>query len=170
MEKVEKWLDKSLLDPMIVFMFQQLEASGCAFKKDDIIITKCPDDRAGGFSPQSGIVLCSNSIINKTHLQDTLAHELVHAYDHCTTTVDFNVPSMLACSEIRAQTLSGECKFTRELFRGHPGIAKHFQTCVKRRSILGVKQVFPDGNVAQDAVNSVWDKCFPDTAPFDEIY
>ena len=77
---------------------------------------------------------------------------------------------MLACSEIRAATLSGECRLTREMARGHVGFAKHFQTCIKRRAILGVKQVFPAPGMAKEAVNRVWEHCFHDTAPFDEVF
>ena len=174
--KVNKYLDRAMADPMVIFLFTALAEAGCTLSRRDIVVTECPPSRAGGFAPEHGIVLCKNTIASKSHLQDTLGHELIHAYDHCTAKVDWNNPNMLACSEIRAQTLSGECKFTREFARGHPGafvnlgIAKHFQECVKRRSILGVQQVFPDGKAAQNAVNTVWESCFPDTAPFDEIY
>ncbi|KAJ3300464.1 Mitochondrial inner membrane protease atp23 [Borealophlyctis nickersoniae] len=101
-----------------------------------------------------------------------MAHELIHAYDHCTANVDWGNPEHYACSEIRAASLSGDCKFTRELRRGNFSIAKHHQACVKRRAILALKQIphCQGEGVAEDAVRSVWDSCFKDTAPFDEIY
>lgn len=41
----------------------------------------CPPTLAGGYSPALGILLCQNRIMNKRHMEDALAHELVHAYD-----------------------------------------------------------------------------------------
>ncbi|KAI8903743.1 peptidase M76 [Gorgonomyces haynaldii] len=167
-EKAEKYLNKTLDTPLIRFMFEQLANNGCVLNKEHIQLVKCEPTRAGGFAPGHGIVLCENQIMSRQHLEDTLAHELVHSYDHCTVKMDWNNIDHLACSEIRAQTLSGECKLSREFYRGKIGLAKHFQQCVKRRSVLGVKQVFEDG--AEEAVNRVWSRCFPDTSPFDEIY
>jgi inner membrane protease ATP23 len=57
-----------------------------------------------------------------------------------------------------------------ELSRGNLGFAKHHQACVKRRSILSLKQSGMSESDAQLAVENVWDNCFNDTAPFDEIY
>lgn len=110
-------------------------------------------------------------------MEDTISHELIHAYDHCTVNIDWGNCDHYACSEIRAASLSGDCKWTRELRRGHLGIAKQHQACVKRRATLAVRQIpFCQGKnangeeIAEEAVNRVFESCFKDTAPFDEIY
>jgi len=36
---------------------------------------------AGGYSSELGVLLCQNRFMGKPHVQDALAHELVHAYD-----------------------------------------------------------------------------------------
>jgi inner membrane protease ATP23 len=41
----------------------------------------CPPTLAGGYSPLLGILLCQNRIMSKSHVEDALAHELVHAWD-----------------------------------------------------------------------------------------
>jgi inner membrane protease ATP23 len=56
--------------------------------------------------------------------------------------------------------------------RGHFAIAKQHQACVKRRAIMSVFQsgIVKTEGEAEKAVNHVWNSCFADTAPFDEIY
>jgi hypothetical protein len=46
-----------------------------------------------------------------------------------------------------------------------------FQACVRRRAVLSVaaNPACPDVETAERAVNEVWDSCFPDTRPFDEV-
>jgi mitochondrial inner membrane protease ATP23 len=123
---------------------------------------------SGGFAPGAGIYLNQNT--SKMTLGDSLSHELIHAYDECTVKLDWNNINHQACTEIRANALSGECRLTREILRGHTGFTKHFQDCVKRRAILGVSASGWTKRQAQDAVNGVWDNCFYDYAPYDEIY
>ncbi|KAI8923405.1 peptidase M76 family-domain-containing protein [Entophlyctis helioformis] len=154
------------------FMLKELDKAGCTLQPDHFKCVPCDPTRAGGFAPTHGIVLCENQLTSKSHMEDTMAHELIHAFDHCTARVKWDKPEHFACSEIRAAALSGDCRFSRELMRGNLGFFKHFQECVRRRAVLGVKQVptcQADG-VAEDAVRAVWDSCFNDTAPFDEIF
>ncbi|TPX43904.1 hypothetical protein SeLEV6574_g04811 [Synchytrium endobioticum] len=132
----------------------------------------CPPSISGGFAPQIGIVLCQNRLVSQRHMEDTLAHELVHVYDHETTDVSWARCEQYACSEIRAAMLSGECRFMRELRRGFVQLNKGHQSCVRRRAALALSNVphCQGENVAEDAIRNVWAKCFSDTAPFDEIY
>jgi inner membrane protease ATP23 len=45
-----------------------------------------------------------------------MVHELIHAIDLCRTKMDpLNNCMHMACTEIRAENLSGECDWTREL-------------------------------------------------------
>ena len=99
---------------------------------------------------------------------------MVHAYDHLRFKVQWgdNLRHE-ACTEIRAAALSGECRWTREFFkRGQWKFTQQFQECVRRRA---ARSVAAHGNCKDDVqavktVNEVWDSCFPDTRPFDEVY
>ncbi|KAI9359548.1 peptidase M76 [Zopfochytrium polystomum] len=156
---------------MVKFMIDNLERVRCPFRKELLQCVPCDAVRSGGFSPGMGVVLCQNRFTSRQHMEDTLTHELIHAYDFCTTKINFNNCEQHACTEIRAANLSGECKFTREVGRGYFALAKHHQVCVRRRAILSLKQnpSCAGPNVAEDAVRAVWNSCFRDTAPFDEI-
>ena len=74
-EKCEKFkqkiMDSNLVNPgpIIKFMMEELAKSGCALKPEHIVCAPCDVNRAGGFAPQVGIVLCENQIQSKTHLQ-----------------------------------------------------------------------------------------------------
>ncbi|KAH6559906.1 hypothetical protein BASA50_008995 [Batrachochytrium salamandrivorans] len=171
--RCEKWKSKVLQSNSLVkFMAQELQKSGCPFKPEHFKCLPCDVTRAGGFAPAYGIVLCQNQFVDKTHMADVMVHELVHAYDYCTVKIDSDKKEHFACTEIRAAALSGECRMTQEFLRGNFGFAKHFQECVRRRAIMSLKQspIWQGDQVAEDAVRSVWSKCFNDLAPFDEIY
>lgn len=75
--------------------------------------------------------------------------------------------------QIRASTLSGECRWSREFFgRKVWKITGQFQQCVRRRATLSVnaRPFCPNDVAAATAVNSVWESCFRDTRPFEEIF
>lgn len=47
------------------------------------------------------IVLCQNNIRQQSHMNRVVAHELIHAFDHCRAHVDwFKNVKHLACSEV----------------------------------------------------------------------
>ncbi len=69
--------------------------------------------------------------------------------------------------------LSGECRWSRETFtRGNWTLTQQFQRCVRMRAIQSVtaRPRCKDDVHATKVVNEVWDSCFADTRPFDEIY
>lgn len=74
--------------------------------------------------------------------------------------------------KVRAASLSGDCHWTREIQRGFFSFTKQHQTCVKRRAVISVTQNpnCKDAEEAERAVSSVFESCFADTRPFDEIY
>jgi mitochondrial inner membrane protease ATP23 len=167
--RCQSWKSKLLQSsPILTFLFSELDKTGAKFNPKFITCAPCGPDRAGGFAPKFGIVLCENQLVSRGHLEDTLAHELIHAYDHATVQLDWNSPLHLACTEIRAANLSRECAFTREIKRGNFGIAKQHQSCVQRRALL--MQAGYTKETADESIRVVWDSCFKDTAPFDEIY
>ncbi|OXB36772.1 mitochondrial inner membrane protease ATP23 [Cryptococcus neoformans] len=172
-DRCEGW-KRNLMNysPMITFLLNHLKLAGCPFPSSAMQCHPCPENRAGGFSPDHGILLCQDRFFNKKHMEDTLAHELVHAFDHCRFKVDWGNLRHHACSEIRAANLSGDCRFTREVKRGFYAFNKQHQACVKRRAILSVlaNPACTSPDMAEKAVNEVWESCFTDTRPFDEIY
>lgn len=59
--------------------------------------------QSGGFEPAHGILICANEVRNRGHLEDVLAHEMVHAYDCLRFDVDFRGERNLkqaACTEV----------------------------------------------------------------------
>jgi mitochondrial inner membrane protease ATP23 len=154
-------------------MQDNIRKLGGNLDRSNILCQPCDTMRAGGFSPDHGILLCSNYMMSKGHAEDTLAHEMVHAWDHLRFKVDWSNIRHHACSEIRASSLSGECRWTRETFtRGIWDYTAHHQECVRRRAALSVR-AHPDckdEEHAKKVVNEVFDSCFADTRPFDEIY
>ncbi|KAG6496005.1 hypothetical protein ZIOFF_043853 [Zingiber officinale] len=69
---------------------------------------------------------------------------------------------------IRANHLSGDCHYKRELLRGYTKLRGHEQECVKRRALKSL-QLNPNcsGAAAKDAIEAVWDICYNDTYPFE---
>lgn len=115
------------------------------------------------------IYLCQEHVTGQKHANTILAHELIHAIDMCRAKMDPLHNCMhLACTEIRAENLSGECNMTWELMRGKlNGFFGHGQECVRRRAIDSVKA---NPNCSRDAalyVDAAMERCYKDTFPFD---
>jgi mitochondrial inner membrane protease ATP23 len=69
--------------------------------------------------------------------------------------------------------LSGECRFYREFWkRGNYKVTRAFQECIRRRAVTSMvgRSAIKDQEEAEKYVDSVWESCFRDTRPFDEIY
>ncbi|KAI9267409.1 peptidase M76 family-domain-containing protein [Sporodiniella umbellata] len=168
----EIWKENLLKNsPPVRFMVDELEKIGTKVTKEDFTCVPCDPTRSGGFSPE-GIILCQNTLPEKTMQETTMVHEMVHLYDDTKFKVDWTNLKHQACSEIRASSLSGDCRWTREMKRGFFTFTKQHQACVKRRAILSVEQnpLCESREDAERAVQSVFDSCFADTRPFDEIY
>lgn len=133
----------------------------------------CPDDTAaaGGYMPeQKAIVLCQQWISKQPgEVDNTLTHELVHAYDDARAFLDWTNSTQHACTEIRAALLSGDCSFGRELDRGNINpinISKAGERCVRRRAQLSVAMTCGDAEEARKAVDRAFKVCYKDYAPF----
>jgi len=115
------------------------------------------------------IFLCQEHLVNEQHAHQSIVHELIHAIDLCRTNMDpINNCVHMACTEIRAENLSGECDWTREIINGRVvNFRGHGAECVKRRSILSVKANPNCTDRASDYVDAAFAKCFKDTYPFD---
>ncbi len=171
-------------------MNQKIGALRGDLHSGNIICVRCTEARGGGLDPNYGIQLCANRA-GVEPLEDTLTHgtplqllpeirgaetrtEMVHAYDHLRFNCDMaNNLRHAACAEIRASSLSGECRFWREFWhRSQWKVTYQHQECVRRRATLSVshRPNCKDDVEAAKVVNEVWDSCFADTRPFDEIY
>lgn len=115
---------------------------------------------------------CGRSSVAVSKL--TKPSEMVHAYDHLRFRLNWRDDLRhAACTEIRASSLSGECRWSREFFtRGQLKLTQQHQECVRRRATLSVagRPSCKDDVQAAKVVNEVWESCFADTRPFDEIY
>jgi len=159
--------------PIVTFLQSEVAKLGGSLHAGNIVCRKCTEEAKGGIHPKIGILLCANYMKGRSHLEDTLSHEMVHAWDHLRFKVDEDNLRHQACTEIRASTLSGECRFTREFFgKKQFNITQQLQECVRRRATISLKArpACKDDVHAARIVNEVWDSCFSDTRPFDEIY
>jgi len=172
--RCEKHLNYLLkYSPIVRFLVDNVQLANGQLDERNIRCLPCNAMQGGGFSAKYGILLCQNHLRDRGHTEDTLAHELVHAYDHLRFNVDWQDLKHHACSEIRASSLSGECRWTREAFtRGIWDFTQQHQACVRRRATLSVRNhpKCRDDAEAARVVNQVFDSCFADTRPFREIY
>ncbi|NWY08662.1 ATP23 protease, partial [Aphelocoma coerulescens] len=160
-------------NPYARLLLEALKQSGCTvFNDRHFSCENCDGCVSGGFdAATSQIVLCQNNIRQQSHMNRVVTHELIHAFDHCRAHVDwFKNVKHLACSEIRAANLSGDCTLMNEIARFKFGLKGHHQTCVRDRairSILAVRKVSKE--TAEKAVDEVFDACFNDLEPFGRI-
>lgn len=99
--------------PVVRFMSEKVGDLNGHLHAGNVVCRRCParltEDgevhrQSGGFSPNHGILLCANEIRDRKHLEDTLAHEMVHAWDHLRWKVDWEGDKDLkhaACTEVR---------------------------------------------------------------------
>ncbi|KAJ2748119.1 Mitochondrial inner membrane protease atp23, partial [Coemansia nantahalensis] len=133
----EKWRDELLAaSPSVRFMADHLKSSGVTVSGSEMPCMNCDEMRSGGFAPPNQIQLCYNKLFGKGHMETTMVHEMIHAYDHANFNLDWANLEHHACTEIRAASLSGDCTWFQEFMRGNVGFLKHHQICVKRRAAL----------------------------------
>ena len=116
---------------------------------------------------QPEIFVCQQYMDNEHMAHKTVHHELIHAIDMCRTKMDpLHNCVHLACTEIRAENLSGECSFFKEIPRMST-FRKHGQECVRRRAILSVKANPNCTARAEEYVDAALPRCFQDNYPYD---
>ncbi|XP_030178936.1 mitochondrial inner membrane protease ATP23 homolog isoform X1 [Lynx canadensis] len=145
-QKCQFMLLKTLqTNPYVKLLLDAMKHSGCAVNKErHFSCEDCDGNVSGGFDAStSQIVLCQNNIGNQAHMNRVVTHELIHAFDHCRAHVHwFTDVRHLACSE----------------------------TCVRDRAILSILAVRNiSKEVAQKAVDEVFESCFNDHEPFGRI-
>ncbi|KAM8802857.1 mitochondrial inner membrane protease ATP23 homolog isoform 2-T2 [Rhynchonycteris naso] len=145
-QKCQLMLLKTLqTNPYVKLLLDAMKHSGCAVDRErHFSCEDCNGNVSGGFDASvSQIVLCQNNIANQAHMNRVVTHELIHTFDHCRAHVDwFTNVKHLACSE----------------------------TCVRDRAILSILAVRNiSKEVAEKAVDEVFESCFNDHEPFGRI-
>ncbi|KAK4981289.1 Mitochondrial inner membrane protease atp23 [Elasticomyces elasticus] len=79
-EKSRDWLLEN--SPIIRFMKHNINLLGQDINSENVHCKRCTTKQSGGFDAEYGIMICANQLRNQGHLEDTMAHEMVHAYDH----------------------------------------------------------------------------------------
>jgi inner membrane protease ATP23 len=163
--------------PKVRLMQQALSALGKSVNTELVKCVHCPDGTAaaGGYIPERGqVVLCQQWVAKQPgEVENTIVHEMVHAYDDARALMDWNDLTQHACTEIRAANLSGDCTAWRELDRGQLNpvqLGGAGMRCVRRRAQLSVAMhpECPDEAAAAAAVERAWESCYNDNAPFDQ--
>ncbi|RLN93826.1 hypothetical protein BBJ28_00012639, partial [Nothophytophthora sp. Chile5] len=123
----------------VTFLVDIMEKMGCKMDSSFFSSVDCEGKINGGFhlddEGKPGVVLCQNHIPDQEWMDRTMAHELVHAFDHCRNKIDWNNCEHHACSEIRAAALSGDCDWKFEFFRKNFNISKQHQVRVARLKV-----------------------------------
>lgn len=151
------------------FLRDEMERKGCPTPREFFRVEECGESTTGGFRPGEGVTLCRNNLYGGRDVDDLLAHELVHAYDHCRAKdLDWAKCEHHACSEVRAAALSGDCDFGNEFARGHWRVKGQLRRCARRRAELSValNPYCASPGRAEAAVDRVFERCLRDTAPF----
>ncbi|KAJ7376846.1 Mitochondrial inner membrane protease ATP23 [Desmophyllum pertusum] len=154
-------------------MLDAMSKLGCDVDAEKHLVCEpCDPKLVGGFDHDTKqMFLCENTISSQYQMDLVLTHELIHAYDNCRVKYNPDNVKHLACTEVRAANLSGDCWFSKETFgRFRFGWKAHQQKCVKERavkSMLCVRNI--SKTEAEDVVESVFVACFNDTEPFERI-
>ena len=98
-----------------------------------------------------------------------LVHELTHAFDFARARVDTGSCVHMACTEIRAWNLSGECDLWANSFKylGEDMINRK-QRCVRDGALASLleNERCQDTYVANAALEEAWAQCWKDYWPF----
>lgn len=116
-----------------------------------------------------GVVLCEDVMKKYGKDKTLLLHELIHAYDDCRALINWSNCEQLACAEIRASALSGECDFKNERRRKNVDskIVGGYQNCVRRRAALSLSMARACQNRnTEEIVDAVFKTCYSDVEPF----
>ncbi|KAL5572227.1 hypothetical protein UlMin_021824 [Ulmus minor] len=111
-KEYEDMIRRHLRTPMVKFLLEHLEKSGCEIGDSFIKAVNCTKKIAGGYARGEGILVCSNHMNFQDEVNQVVIHELIHAYDDC---------------NIRAGHLSGDCHYKRELLQGFVKTRGHEQ-------------------------------------------
>lgn len=172
--RCESMLQKGLQTQRVVELREAMDKAGCSVPDTFFQCKPCAPNESviGGFMVESDpqIVVCEDNVekfnIAQSHVSRTMVHELIHAYDHCRAHVDWKDCLHIACSEVRAANLSGDCSYLNEARRRNFAVKHQGAQCVRRRAELSLQAHPHCADIAKRAVEQVLDTCIKDTAPF----
>jgi mitochondrial inner membrane protease ATP23 len=92
-------------------MLEALKGLGCELDLDTVVdCHRCNIAATGGFIPNVGgekegaykpkVVVCEDNLLGPHYVAQTLAHELVHAYDQCRAKINWRSCYHYACTEV----------------------------------------------------------------------
>lgn len=87
--------------PVVSFLKNEVGKLGGDLNGRNIHCRMCTAEQSGGFHVDHGIMLCANKFRNRGHQEDTMAHEMVHAWDHLKWKVEDDNLRHQACLEVR---------------------------------------------------------------------
>ena len=110
-KRCEKHRDYLLqYSPVVRFMNDNIKKMGGEMGPHNIVCRSCRGDEEqmqGGFDHKYGIKLCANWVDERSKVEDVMAHEMVHAYDHLRFKTNLGLEDNLrhaACSEVGSST------------------------------------------------------------------
>ncbi len=152
-----------------------LSSHGCPFNFNRHFICEKSngENLRGGFDRSTcQIVLYPENLHSFQEFCTIFQHELIHAYDYCRVQIDFTNPSHLACTEIRAASLTNQCSlFNHFSSSSRPFLLKNqHATCVRNRAreSMEIRSNLSRQNLDQ-IINDVFLRCYHDTDPYDEF-
>lgn len=86
--------------PIVRFMREEVAKLGGDINDKNVICRMCTQEQSGGFHLDHGILLCANKFRNRGHQEDTMVHEMVHAWDHLKWKVEQDDLRHQACLEV----------------------------------------------------------------------
>lgn len=95
--------------PIVTFLRDEIGKLGGQINKNNMICRMCTAEQSGGFHLDHGILLCANKFRNRGHQEDTMAHEMVHAWDHLKYKVEMDDLRHQACLEVCATDALDPC-------------------------------------------------------------
>ena len=161
--------------PSIARLLQALASRGCPWNFDRHFICELNDGetRRGGFDHSTcQIVLFPENLHSSREFCTILHHELIHAYDYCRAQIDFANLSHLACTEIRAASLSNQCSlFHHFSSSSRPYLLKNqHRTCVKTRARESMEICTNlRRTVLDQIINDVFLRCYNDIDPYNDF-
>ncbi|KAG6525467.1 hypothetical protein ZIOFF_015423 [Zingiber officinale] len=137
-------INKSLQHPTVRFLREKMEQAGCPVWGRLLMGITCKGQTSAVVfntllfrvvikkfknGNKAKITICCNHMSFQNEIDQVIIHELIHAYDDCRAkNLDWTNCAHHACSEIRANHLSGDCHYKRELLRGFLKIRGHEQS------------------------------------------
>ncbi|KUF83036.1 EF-hand calcium-binding domain-containing protein 10 [Phytophthora nicotianae] len=151
--------------PQHIFLAQQHSEGKSTVPAIDFVCLECRDDgpegnaRAFFSAPPPTVVFCANRLHSAREVEETMVHELIHAYDFTVRKMDITKSDILACSEIRSARES-ECYQKAKLLETVLPNVEFFQKSARWLNARCVRE-----HAVRSTSRTVRFKCFLATPP-----